>query len=155
MRNLVLVASALAHGPCPSTGLLLASMLQGTCQKPGNHPDFKETLSERKGPLGTVSEPPTCTICLTCTSTHLQFVPQYTPPICIAVPSWLPKPSRLKQGKSHCTPPICTGSTFEKVPGVGSSGKFLTGEFWAILGAALGILKVILRMRNLGWHLVT
>ena len=81
-------------------------------------------------------------------------VRQYTPPICTAVrPPFvsldLPGFEALKKGKPNSTPPICTavclpfvrqyashlyGSTFEKVLGVGVTGKFLTTPSFFIGG---------------------
>ena len=61
---------------------------------------------------------------------HLQFVPRYAPPLCNAVPHWLLSfgEKETPQYASYLyrsTPSICTGITFEKIPGFGGSGEFL------------------------------
>ena len=68
---------------------------------------------------------------------HLQFVPQYAPPICNALPCWL---LNLGERESRSAPPICTAvhllfvpqyashlyrRYFWEIPVVGPSGKFL------------------------------
>ena len=85
--------------------------------------------------LGTVQEPPTRTTCLKSTGG--------TPPICTAVrPPFATLASKLwRKGNAavhlqvvlqyasylyRSTPPICIGDTFEKIPGVVGSGKFLS-----------------------------
>ena len=74
--------------------------------------------------LGTVQEPPTRTTCLKSTGSTPPICTAVRPPFCNAAPFWLLSleeraPPQCTPHLYRITPPICTGVTFEKIPGLG------------------------------------
>ena len=95
--------------------------------EPLGRPYLVRDVGRRCGLKSTGDTPPICTA-----------VP---PPLCKAVPRWLQSFGKkgnaavhlqaVLQYASHLyrsAPPICTGDTFEKIPGAGGSGKFPEGQ---------------------------